>query len=101
MEKLLQKKKILHPRTLVGVDKQQHFLFFVVVDGRQFGYSEGVSLHEAAIFMKNLGCYNASNFDGGGSSIMIIQEPGKKAKIMNRPSNGMRPIPVMLGVRKR
>jgi len=42
------------------------------------------------------------NLDGGGSSIMLIQEPGKEVRAINSPSGKTpRPVPVMLGVRKR
>jgi hypothetical protein len=55
--------------------------------------------------MKQHGCHNATNLDGGGSSIMLAQETGPDGLhlgIVNRPSGGSpRPIPVMLGVRRR
>lgn len=93
----------LHPRTLVGIDAEARVLLLVVADGRQKGYSEGISLPEAAEFMKQHGCHNATNLDGGGSSIMLVQESapnGAHLGIVNRPSGGTpRPIPAMLGVR--
>jgi len=95
----------LHPRTLVGVDAEGRFLLLAVADGRQKGYSEGISLPEAAAVMRQHGCRDAINLDGGGSSIMLVrdqQSEGTPMGIVNRPSGGTpRPIPVMLGVRLR
>lgn len=56
---------------------------------------------ELAHFMKSLGCYNAINLDGGGSSIMLYQDHATGGLCtVNRPSSGKhRPVPVMLGVR--
>ena len=94
----------LHPRTLLGVDAEARVLLLVVADGRQKGYSEGISLPEAAEFMKAHGCHQATNLDGGGSSIMLVRDGATEAtlSLVNRPSGGRpRPIPVMLGVRLR
>jgi len=91
-----------HPRTAVGLDREGWMMWLVVVDGRQKGHSEGMALVELATLMKELGCWNAINLDGGGSSIMLLAKEGKSLSIMNRPSDhGTRPIPVMIGVRLR
>ena len=89
----------IHPRTLLGLDKDARFLLLAVADGRQPGYSEGISLLEAAEVMKEHGCHNAINLDGGGSSIMVISD-GERLKVVNRPPADPRPIPVMLGIRR-
>jgi hypothetical protein len=90
-----------HPRTMAGVDQAGRFLWFVVVDGRQPGYSEGITLVEGARIMQEFGCHNATNLDGGGSSIMLVQRDGA-LQVVNRPSGGRpRPVPVMWGVRLR
>lgn len=70
------------PRTAVGVIDENH-LVFVVVDGRQSGYSEGVTLIELAAIMTGLGATTAYNLDGGGSSTMYFD-----GAVVNRPSNG-------------
>ncbi len=98
-EIMVEQSDVCHPRTMIGSDKKGKHLFFVVADGRQKGYSEGITLFEAAEIMKNHGCYNAINLDGGGSSIMLVEKEGELV-IMNKPSGGIRPIPVMFGVRK-
>ncbi|MFT4230430.1 MAG: phosphodiester glycosidase family protein [Microbacterium sp.] len=70
------------PRTAVGVIDENH-LVFVVVDGRQEGYSEGVTLTELADIMVDLGATTAYNLDGGGSSTMYFD-----GEVVNSPSNG-------------
>lgn len=70
------------PRTAVGVIDENH-LVFVVVDGRQEGYSEGVTLTELADIMVSLGATTAYNLDGGGSSTMYFN-----GAVINQPSNG-------------
>ena len=70
------------PRTAVGVIDENH-LVFVVVDGRQSGYSEGVTLPELADIMIDLGATTAYNLDGGGSSTMYFD-----GEVINSPSNG-------------
>ena len=68
------------PRTLVGV-QEDGTLVFVVVDGRDDGYSRGMTMTEAAELMVSLGCETAYNLDGGGSSTMyfdgeVVNQPG-------------------------
>jgi exopolysaccharide biosynthesis protein len=92
----------VHPRTAVGFDDTGNWLLMMVVDGRQPLYSEGISLYELACLFRDHGCTHAVNLDGGGSSIMLVREPGKEVRTMNRPSDTRhRPVPVMLGVRLR
>jgi exopolysaccharide biosynthesis protein len=94
--------KALHPRTALGFDDTGAWLLLAVVDGRQPGFSEGVTLDELADIFKSHGCTQSINLDGGGSSIMLIQEPGKDVRSINSPSGKThRPVPVMLGVKKR
>jgi len=70
------------PRTAVGVIDDNH-LIFVVVDGRDEGYSRGVTMIELADIMVSLGATTAYNLDGGGSSTMYFD-----GEVVNRPSNG-------------
>ncbi len=70
-----------HPRTAIGFDKDKNKLFLVTVDGRQ-KISAGMSLKELSEFMIFLGCYEALNFDGGGSTTMVIN-----GQIVNSPSD--------------
>lgn len=90
------------PRTALGFDDSGKWLLLAVVDGRQPGFSEGVTLYELAKIMQARGCTQAINLDGGGSSIMLIREPDNKVRILNSPSGGApRPVPVLLAIRKR
>jgi hypothetical protein len=95
----------IHPRTALGLDESGRRLVLVVVDGRQPGYSEGMTTGELAAYMKELGCRDAVNLDGGGSSTMMIANESGTPQVMNDPStkqNGSsvpRPIPGALVVR--
>ncbi len=82
------------PRTAVGYTAENHVIL-IVVDGRQPA-SEGASLPELALLMQELGCVEAMNLDGGGSSQMSVG-----ANLINRPegqSSGLRQVPTILAV---
>jgi hypothetical protein len=70
-----------HPRTGVGQTADGRILF-VAVDGRQPGYSTGLTNFELALTMMRLGCVTASALDGGGSTTMAFD-----GKLLNRPSD--------------
>jgi len=70
-----------HPRTAVGFSATH--IFLVVVDGRQQKLSIGMNFHELGRFMSTLGCTDALNLDGGGSTTMWV-----KGKVVNSPSDG-------------
>jgi hypothetical protein len=75
-----------HPRTAIGFNGGK--IYLVVVDGRQPGYSIGMSLAELAQVMVDLGCTDALNVDGGGSTAMWV-----RGGLVNRPSDGReRPV---------
>ena len=69
------------PRTAVGITKDGHIILFVV-DGRRTSCI-GMTLQELAQFMQELGAVDAMNFDGGGSSEMVVN-----GKVVNNPSDG-------------
>tara|TARA_B100001105_G_C22098920_1_gene318263 strand:+ start:55 stop:345 length:291 start_codon:yes stop_codon:yes gene_type:complete len=85
----------------MGTDEKGTILWLVVVDGRQRRYSEGMNMHELASLMKELGCWSATNMDGGGSSIMGLLDKDGKTKVMNSPSDRflgrvkIRPLPMV------
>ena len=95
-----------HPRTAIGTDEKGGILWLVVVDGRQRRYSEGMNMHELASLMRELGCWTATNMDGGGSSIMGLLDKDGKMKVMNSPSDRssgrikIRPLPMILTITK-
>ncbi len=78
-----------HPRTAVGYSGDGRYLILTVVDGRRPGYSRGMDLFELAALMREFGCSEALNLDGGGSSTMVI-----RGEVVNRPSdpNGARAV---------
>lgn len=59
-----------NPRTAIGYTKD-NVMLMVTIDGRKEGYS-GVTLQELATLMKDLGCYEAINLDGGSSTVMYV-----------------------------
>lgn len=73
----------------MGFTRDGGRLFYVVVDGRQPGYSAGMTLRELAAFLRELGADEALNLDGGGSSAMVVPDlRGDSAvTIVNRPSD--------------
>lgn len=71
----------MHPRTAIGAT-QDGDIWLVVVDGRQ-PMSRGSSLDELAKVMQRLGCHEAINLDGGGSSTLALGHLP-----LNRPSDG-------------
>ncbi|PAQ13805.1 hypothetical protein CD798_13335 [Bacillaceae bacterium SAOS 7] len=81
------------PRTAVGI-REDGSVFFVVVDGRQPGYAEGITVFELRDLMLELGAINALNLDGGGSSTFTSRTPGETdLSVKNLPSDGKeRPV---------
>lgn len=60
-----------HPRTCACVTKDDDLLL-ITVDGRN-AMAEGMSLHELAYMSRMLGCKDAINLDGGGSTTMYVK----------------------------
>ncbi len=72
------------PRTTAGVDKQGHTLIIVIVDGRQSGYSKGITLKEVAQILIDHGAEHALELDGGGSSTLVLNRDGSPV-VLNSP----------------
>lgn len=62
-----------HPRSMLGLDETKRWLYLVVVEGRQLGFS-GVTLDELANIAKQLKLSQALNLDGGGSSTLVVNQ---------------------------
>jgi exopolysaccharide biosynthesis protein len=90
----------LHPRTCVGLNANRTKLVLLVVDGRQPGFSMGMTYNELARTMRRLGCSDAFNLDGGGSAMMAVRNAALgDYQILNKPSDGQeRPVADVLGV---
>ncbi|AWW33002.1 phosphodiester glycosidase family protein [Echinicola strongylocentroti] len=86
----------IHPRTAVGITDAEE-VYFMVVDGRLFDYSNGLSLSEVAEVFQALGVRDATNLDGGGSSTFVTLHSLEDVfHVRNRPSDGT-PRPVANG----
>lgn len=70
-----------HPRSALGFSDEK--LFLIAVDGRQPGYSMGMTLYEMGTFFSELGIKNAINFDGGSSSTLWAL-----GRVANSPAHG-------------
>ena len=68
-----------NPRTAIGYTRDNH-LVMLTADGRE-GSSIGLTLMELASLMKEFGCVNAMNLDGGGSTVMYIN-----GQVVNKPA---------------
>ena len=77
------------PRTAIGQRKDGTVLF-VVIDGRQPGYSLGATLRDVQDVLYEKGAYIAANLDGGSSSTLYLN-----GKVVNKPADllGERMIP--------
>lgn len=75
-----------NPRAAIGYLEPGHYVL-VTVDGRNEGYSRGVTLSELAGIMSSLGCKVAYNLDGGKSSAMVYD-----GEYVNQPADGGRTI---------
>jgi hypothetical protein len=77
----------VHPRTAVGISEDGSEVFLAVIDGRQ-SHARGMSLTELGQFMHGLGAHSALNVDGGGSSTMVVRDPGTADhQVINSPSD--------------
>ena len=81
------------PRTAVGYNADKTKLIMCVVDGRSSGWSTGCNGKVLGDIMKNLGCNDAMNFDGGGSSQFWITGGGLVNDAnTNNSNNGIRAV---------
>ena len=69
------------PRTVVGIEEPTGRVVFLVVDGRQPGYSLGFNGEELAAYLLQHHVNNAIMLDGGASSTMVMN-----GAVVNRPS---------------
>lgn len=83
----------INPRTAVGTNADGTVVYLITVDGRQ-RVSRGVTLDALADICLELGCVNAMNLDGGGSTRMVgktidnselhtVNYPSENRKVIN------------------
>lgn len=72
---------VRHPRSFVGFDADTSHLYLIAVDGRSAA-SVGMTLVEAADFLREQGVAHALNLDGGGSTALILD-----GTVINTPSD--------------
>ena len=85
-----------HPRTGMGYTKNNQ-LIILVIEGRNNGVAEGASLMQQAKLFKALGCREALNLDGGGSSCMLVN--GKET--ISPSDKKQRPVPAVFIIEKK
>jgi len=92
--------KVRHPRTAIGLDETGTKLTILTIDGRRPGTALGMTGPEIAQEMLRLGCTNALNLDGGGSTTLVMRDPADgDEKIINHPSDSHeRPVADVIGV---
>jgi hypothetical protein len=73
-----------HPRSAAGISANGRFLYLLVIDGRRPG-SIGSTEKETALLLHSLGSWDGINFDGGGSSALVLRYEDGKIKPVNTP----------------
>ncbi|MBP6432545.1 MAG: phosphodiester glycosidase family protein [Ferruginibacter sp.] len=86
-----------HPRTAMGYTTDGN-LIIMVVEGRNPNLADGVSLPQLAQLLKDIGCVEALNLDGGGSSCMLVN--GKET-IKPSDKTGQRPVPAVFIIQQK
>lgn len=99
-------KLVREPASVAGVSADGRWLYWLVVDGRQPGWSEGVTASEAADLMRELGATDALRMDGGSVVTLAREAWGFGGRVVNRPSHPVwpgvqRPIGSLVGIRAR
>lgn len=85
-----------HPRTAMGYTEDDK-LIILMVEGRNENAS-GATLTQLAQIFKDLGCLEALNLDGGGSSCMLVN--GKET-IKVSDAAGQRPVPAVFIIKQK
>lgn len=81
---------IAHPRTVAGICGDGKVII-AVIDGRRPWHSNGATLTDAALLLKNHGAVRGINLDGGGSSTFIVKTDDGELTMLNHPADLHRP----------
>ncbi|HEY4335508.1 MAG TPA: phosphodiester glycosidase family protein [Puia sp.] len=85
-----------HPRTAMGYTRDGR-LIVLAIQGRTPGIAAGATLEEVAKILFDLGCYEALNLDGGGSSCLLVN--GKET-IKPSDKDGEQPLPAVFLIKR-
>ncbi|MEX0270368.1 phosphodiester glycosidase family protein [Leptolyngbyaceae cyanobacterium UHCC 1019] len=80
-----------YSRTAIAIDRTGEKLWLILVDDKQWLYSEGVTLAELAQIAIRLGADAAVNLDGGGSTTLVVDTPAG-ATVLNSPAHTKIPM---------
>ncbi|GAA0493897.1 hypothetical protein GCM10010361_68970 [Streptomyces olivaceiscleroticus] len=85
-------------RTAAGIGAGGRVLYLLALDGTKG--NAGLTIGELAGLLQRVGARDAMNLDGGGSSTLVLRDPGSAAAtVRNHPSGGAeRPVPNGIGV---
>lgn len=86
-----------HPRTAMGYTADGR-LIVMAIEGRYPNKAEGATLGEEAKLLKDVGCLEALNLDGGGSSCLLVN--GKQT-ITPSEKGEQRPIPAVFMIKRK
>lgn len=91
----------VQPRTFCGLSWDKRYLFLIVVDGRQPGWSMGCQHPEAADWLRDFGGWYGMMMDGGGSSAIVREDIGVWNHSCWNTKNPqyIRPVTVHLGIK--
>ena len=84
-----------HPRTCMGYTADGK-LIIMAIQGRFVGVAEGVNLTQEAQLLQDIGCVEALNLDGGGSSCLLVNG---KPTIKVSDKEGQRPVPAVFMIK--
>ena len=93
-----------YPRLLLALNEARSKLTIILMDGKQPYFSEGLTLAETAEYVKQLGCFDVIEMDGGGSCSLLYRDAQQNIRIANRPAHSRiprreRPVANHLGIR--
>lgn len=81
------------PRTAIGFSEDGEVMHVVTADGRNSGHA-GSTLAEVAELLAASGAEQALELDGGGSSTLLVREPGGVSPVLrNRAGDQLREVP--------
>lgn len=78
-----------HPRTVVGLTEDDRVII-LVIDGRRPWHSNGATLCESAMLLKEHGAVRGVNLDGGSGTFIV--KTGEGYEMLNQPADLHRPF---------